>query len=97
MENLFEKMATQWLGRREPSTATDNHSHGMPDSRTSDPLPYRDTGSLVVDKACDTPTTLHCAARLSGVGEVPELSETQPVPHPAFGMISSSPMHLTKL
>jgi hypothetical protein len=97
MDNPFEKMASLWLGGREPSTTTDDQARGMPDHHhpasrltgTSNALPYNDTGSLVIDKVCDTLTTLHCVARLSGVGEVPELSETQPVPHPAFGMISS--------
>jgi hypothetical protein len=97
MVNSFEKMATQWLGGREPSTPSDDQAGGMPDHHhpasrvagTSNALPYHDTGSLVIDKVCDTLTTLHCVARLSGVDEVPELSETQPVPHPAFGMISS--------
>jgi hypothetical protein len=97
MDNPFEKMASLWLGGREPSTTTEDRARSMPDHHhpasqptgTSNALPYNDTGSLVIDKVCDTLTTLHCVARLSGVGEAPELSETQPVPHPAFGMISS--------
>lgn len=52
----------------------------------SDTAPYDDNGSLIIDKSCDTLTTLQCISRLSGIGEVPELSEVQPVPHPAFGM-----------
>lgn len=47
-------------------------------------MPYDDHGSLIIENLCDTLTTLQCASRLSGIGEVPELSEVQPVPHPAF-------------
>jgi hypothetical protein len=92
MDSPFEKMASLWLGGRAPAPSTTEHH--PPASRrtgTSNALPYNDAGSLVIEKVCDTITNLRCVARLSGVGEVPELSETQPVPHPSFGMISSWP------
>ena len=49
-------------------------------------IPYDDTGSLVVQKVYYSSDGFSCNAWLSGIGQVPELSEVQPSFHPAFGM-----------
>ena len=61
-------------------------THAAPRIDRGSPPPLHDTGSLIIDKVCDTVSTLRCAARLSSIGEAPELSETQPVTHPVFGI-----------
>ena len=63
-----------------------HETHAAPRIDRRSPPPLHDTGSLIVDKVCDTVSALRCAARLSGIGEAPELSETQLVAHPVFGI-----------
>ncbi|KAH6614354.1 hypothetical protein B0J18DRAFT_299259 [Chaetomium sp. MPI-SDFR-AT-0129] len=72
----------------------------VPTSRSQSPLPvasppptgppepridaYDDTGALVIHKVYSKPDSLSCYAWVSGQWEVPDLSEIQPVFHPAF-------------
>ncbi len=61
-------------------------THAAPRKSRGSPSPLHDTGSLIIDKICDTVSALRCYSRLSGIGEAPELSESQPVAHPVFGI-----------